>query len=125
MYLESTPAGRSLIPQVRYPPTAVLTRRDSQRKCQQVLSDSTSSTGIRLTFLLLIISFIFVLCTLPTSIHSFIADFLPEYNSTKRWQITQLCLTLLMYLNHTVTNKSSIRYILLFFDFRSISFSIV
>ena len=70
-----------------------------------MITDSTSSTGIRLTCLLITISFIFVLCTLPISIRLLIADYLPSQKSTTRWQITQLCLTLLMYLNHTVRKK--------------------
>ena len=64
--------------------------------------DPTSATGIRLTCLLLIISFIFVLCTLPISIRSLVSEYLPSQKSTVRWQMTQVCLTLLMFLNHTV-----------------------
>ena len=75
------------------------TSRSSEQK---VSSNSNSSTGIRLTCLLLTISFIFVLCTLPISIRLLIADYLPAQKSTIRWQLTQLCLTLLMYFNHTV-----------------------
>ncbi|CAF0929370.1 unnamed protein product [Adineta ricciae] len=64
--------------------------------------DPTSATGIRLTCLLLIISFIFVLCTLPISIRSLVSEYLPSQKSTMRWQMTQVCLTLLMFLNHTI-----------------------
>ncbi len=99
--IESSPAGRSFIPHGRTYHNG-LTKNCFQPKSQQILFDSTSATGIRLTCLLLIISFIFVLCTLPISIRLLISDFFPEYKSTTRWQITQLCLTLLMYLNHTV-----------------------
>ena len=95
--LESTPAARSF---TQHP-----TQR-SQNKSQQLLFDSTSATGIRLTCLLLIISFIFVVCTLPISIRSILADLLPEVRSTSHWQLTQLSLTLLMYFNHTVTRLS-------------------
>ncbi|UJR27095.1 hypothetical protein I4U23_008395 [Adineta vaga] len=69
---------------------------------QKPSSDPTSAAGIRLTCLLLIISFIFVICTLPISIRSLIAEYLPSQKSTARWQIIQLCLTLLMFLNHTI-----------------------
>jgi hypothetical protein len=99
--LESSPAGRSFIPHGRTYHNG-LKKVGFQQKSQQILFDSTSATGIRLTCLLLIISSIFVLCTLPTSIRALVADFLPAPKSTMRLQITQLSLTILMYLNHTV-----------------------
>jgi len=99
--IESSPAGRSFIPHGRIYHNSV-NKNGFQQKSQQILFDSTSTTGIRLTCLLLIISFIFVFCTLPISIRALIAGFFPEYKTTTRWQVTQLCLTLLMYLNHTV-----------------------
>ncbi len=43
-----------------------------------------------------------MICTLPISIRLLIADYLPSQKSTTRWQITQLCLTILMFLNHSV-----------------------
>ncbi|CAF4348285.1 unnamed protein product [Adineta steineri] len=61
------------------------------------LYDPTSATGIRLTYLLLLISFTFVVCTLPISIRPLIVDYLSSFKSTKRWRITQDCLTLLMF----------------------------
>lgn len=79
-----------------------LRKNNSQQKSQQLPFDSTSATGIRLTCLLMIISFIFVLCTLPVSIRALFARSIPDEKSTTRWQITQLCVTLLMYFNHTV-----------------------
>ncbi|CAF3979480.1 unnamed protein product [Adineta steineri] len=69
---------------------------------QKNLFNSTSATRIRLTYLLLLISFTFVVCTLPISIRPLIVDYLPSFKSTKRWRITQDCLTLLMFLNHAV-----------------------
>ncbi len=99
--IESSPAGRSFIPHGRIYHNSV-NKNGFQQKSQQILFDSTSTTGIRLTCLLLIISSIFVLCTLPTSIRALVADFLPAPKSTMRLQITQLSLTILMYLNHTV-----------------------
>jgi hypothetical protein len=78
-----------------------------QNNKQKILSDSTSSTGIRLTCLLLIISFIFVICTLPISIRLLIADYLPSQKSSTRVQIAQLSLTLLMYFNHTVMKEKN------------------
>ncbi|CAF1218452.1 unnamed protein product [Adineta steineri] len=73
-----------------------------QNTNQKTLLDPTSATGIRLTCLLLLISFIFVVCTLPISIRPLIVDYLPSFKSTKRWRITQDCLTLLMFLNHAI-----------------------
>ncbi|CAF3177198.1 unnamed protein product [Rotaria socialis] len=67
---------------------------------QKHLFGPISATGIRLTCLLLIVSFIFVICTLPISIRSLIAKYLPSQRSTAHWQIIQVSLTLLMYLNH-------------------------
>lgn len=108
--LESSPAVRSI------------SQTNKQRLChspvnnnifleqnnkQKILSDSTSSTGIRLTCLLLIISFIFVICTLPISIRLLIADYLPSQKSSTRVQIAQLSLTLLMYFNHTVMKEKN------------------
>jgi len=102
-FLESTPAGRS---SSQINKQRIYHNKSSeQNNKQKILSDSTSTTGIRLTCLLLIISFIFVICTIPISIRSLIVDFLPSQKSTTRWQITQLCLTLLMYLNHTVKKQ--------------------
>jgi hypothetical protein len=101
--IESTPAGRTFIPHSRTYHNG-LKRNGFPQKSQQILFDSTSATGIRLTCLLLIISFIFVLCTLPISIRALIADFFPKSKSSTPWQITQLCLTILMYLNHTVND---------------------
>ncbi|CAF1476854.1 unnamed protein product [Adineta steineri] len=69
---------------------------------QKNLFDPTSAIGIRLTCLLLLISFTFVVCTLPISIRPLIVDYLPSFKSTKRWRITQDCLTLLMFLNHVI-----------------------
>jgi hypothetical protein len=99
--LESTPGCRSFIPHGRTHHNGI-TKNGFQTKSQQILFDSTSARGIRLTCLLIVISFIYVTCTLPISIRLLISDFLPEQKSTSRWQITQLSLTVLMYLNHTV-----------------------
>ncbi|CAF1325971.1 unnamed protein product [Adineta steineri] len=73
-----------------------------QNTDQKKLFDPTSATGIRLTYLLLLISFTFVVCTLPISIRPLIVDYLSSFKSTKRWRITQDCLTLLMFLNHAI-----------------------
>lgn len=73
-----------------------------QQKSNQILFDSTSATGIRLTCLLLIISFIFVLCTSPMPIRFLTSHLFEEYHTTIRWQMSRNSLTLLMYLNHTV-----------------------
>ncbi|CAF3359947.1 unnamed protein product [Rotaria socialis] len=73
-----------------------------QQKSQRILFDSTTATGMRLTLSLLIISFIFVLGTFPVSIRLLILDNFPEQKKKSHWQITQLCLTVLMYFNHTV-----------------------
>jgi len=100
---ESSPAGRSYSHQLGKQ-HSICQRTARQNQAKKILADSTSSAGIRLTCLLLTISFIFVLCTLPISIRLLIADYLPTHKTTTRWQITQLCLTLLMYLNHTVRN---------------------
>jgi hypothetical protein len=113
--LESSPAGRSFIPHGRTYHNG-LKKVGFQQKSQQILFDSTSATGIRLTCLLLIISSIFVLCTLPTSIRALVADFLPAPKSTMRLQITQLSLTILMYLNHTVKIFLSFFYHEIFLD---------
>ncbi len=83
-------------------PNKFLEQNPKQKTNQKHLFDPTSATGIRLTCLLLIISFIYVICTLPISIRLLIADYLPSQKSTTRWQITQLCLTILMFLNHSV-----------------------
>ena len=107
LLLEPTPVGRSFISHGRVYHNR-LNKNSFQRKSERVLIDSTSATGIRLTWLLLTISFIFVLCTLPISIRSLIADFLPKHESTAYWQITQLSLTVLMYLNHTVMTFSAL-----------------
>jgi hypothetical protein len=93
-----------------------LRKNNSQQKSQQLPFDSTSATGIRLTCLLMIISFIFVLCTLPISIRALFSRSIPEANSTTRWQITQLCVTLLMYFNHTV------KYLFCFFSLEILFF---
>ena len=103
--LESSPAARSFNPQSRLYHHWI-NKNSPEKKSQQAFFDSTNATGIRLTCLLLIISFTFVLCTLPVSINALIAKILPEYRSTTRWQITQLCLTLFMYFNHTVSENS-------------------
>ena len=125
-FVESTPPGRSIIPPSgRYAPSPMVVRHYSPRKSPQVLHDSTSSTGIRLTVLLLIISSVFVLCTSPTSILRFIREDIPEYNSTKRWQSVQLAFTLLMYLNHTVKRPTTFCSSTNRSFFRSISFCIV
>ena len=102
--LESSPAVRSCnqINKQRIHHNTINNKFPEQKTNQNTLFDSTSATGIRLTCLLLIISFIFVICTLPISIRSLIGDHLPIQKSTRQWQITQLCLTILMYLNHTV-----------------------
>ena len=72
------------------------------------------------------ISFIFVICTLPISIRALISDFFPEYKTTTRWQITQLCLTLLMYLNHTVKDFFFCKILIeKYFIFRLILYFIV
>lgn len=73
-----------------------------QQKSQQVLLDPTSAAGIRLTCLLLAISFIFVLCTVPLCFRGFMADSLPKDGSTTKWRMIGICFRLLMYLNHTV-----------------------
>ncbi len=99
--LEITPAGRSFIPHSRIHNNR-LNKTGLQDKSQKILFDSTSATGIRLTCLLLIISFIFVLCTLPISIRSLMTDSRFDHKSTARWQIIHLSLTTLMYLNHAV-----------------------
>ncbi|CAF1036942.1 unnamed protein product [Rotaria sordida] len=99
--VESSPAARSFISHGRVYHNG-LNKNNFQQKSQQVLYDSTSATGIRLTCSLLIISFVFVLCTLPVSMRQLIADLFPEYKSTTHWQITGVSLTVLMYLNHTV-----------------------
>ncbi|CAF2808218.1 unnamed protein product [Rotaria sp. Silwood2] len=98
---ESTPATRSFIPHGRLYHNG-LNKNGFQRKSQRVLFDSTSATGIRLTCSLLVISFVFVLCTVPISIRSLITDLFPEYDSTAYWQLTRVILTSLMYLNHAV-----------------------
>ncbi|UJR22052.1 hypothetical protein I4U23_025120 [Adineta vaga] len=98
---ESSPAGRSFIPQSRLYHNG-LNKTNPERKSPQVPLDSTSATGIRLTCLLLVISFTFVLCTLPISINALFAKALSKYKSTTHWQIRQLSLTVLMYLNHTI-----------------------
>lgn len=103
-YLESSPIVRS-ISQVNKQRLTQSIANQSRTSEQKLAADSTSSTGIRLTCLLLTISFIFVLCTLPISIRLLIADYLPSQKSTIHWQLTQLCLTLLMYLNHTVETR--------------------
>ena len=103
--LESSPIARS-ITQVNKQRLNQSLINQSRSSDQKVSTDSTSSTGIRLTCLLLTISFIFVLCTLPISIRSLIADYLPSQKSTIHWQLTQLCLTLLMYFNHTVGERN-------------------
>ena len=95
--VESTPAARSFTSHRRSYRTR-LNRTPVQPKSRQILFDSTSATGIRLTCLLLIISFLFVFCTSPIPIR----HFFPENRSTMRWQITGLVLHLLMYFNHTV-----------------------
>ena len=92
---ESSPAARTFIPHGH--------RNPSQNKPAHGLCDSSSATGIRLTCLLLLLSFIFVLCTMPISIRLLVADFLPGHRSTSRWQIVHLILNLLMYLNHAVS----------------------
>ncbi|CAF3608406.1 unnamed protein product [Rotaria sp. Silwood1] len=101
--VESTPAPRSFISHGRLYHNG-LNKNGFQRKSQRILFDSTSATGIRLTCSLLVISFIFVLCTLPISIRHLLAEFIPGYRhtSTTYWQITQLILTILMYLNHAI-----------------------
>ena len=126
-FLESSPAARSssLINKQRVGHHAFLEQTNKQQVTQKILSDSTSATGIRLTCLLLTISFIFVICTLPISIRSLIADYLPSQRSTTRWQITQLCLTLLMYFNHTVRHRVFYLADHLRFSSRWHSFSIV
>lgn len=101
--LESSPAVRSVSQMNKQ--RVYHNKPFEQNNRQKTVTDSSSSAGIRLTCLLLIISFIFVVCTLPISIRSLIADYLPSQKSTVRWQITQLCLTLLMYFNHTVKEK--------------------
>ncbi|CAF0845291.1 unnamed protein product [Adineta ricciae] len=98
---ESSPAARSFNPQNRLNHHGI-NKNNPEQKSQQALFDSTSATGIRLTCLLLIISFTFVLCTLPVSINALVAKILPEYRSTTHWQITQSSLTLFMYFNHTI-----------------------
>lgn len=105
--LESSPMVRSTsqLNKQRICQSLANTSRSSE---QRVPSDTNSSTGVRLTCLLLAISFIFILCTLPISIRSLIADYLPQQKSTIRWQLTQLCLTLLMYFNHTVSEQEQI-----------------
>ncbi|CAF1229111.1 unnamed protein product [Adineta steineri] len=98
---ESSPAGRSFIQQGRIYHNG-LNKNNFQQKSQQVLFDSTSATGIRLTCLLLLISFISVLCTLPPSIRAFTADLRTPQESTVKWQIAELVTTTLMYFNHTI-----------------------
>ncbi|CAF0960676.1 unnamed protein product [Rotaria sordida] len=105
---ESVPAGRSssqIHKQHRTSQTArnniFIEHNNKQKTNQKKLFDPTNITGIRLTCLLLIVSFVFVLCTLPISIRSLIADYLSRQKSTERLQIMHVCLTLLMYLNHT------------------------
>ncbi|CAF0907989.1 unnamed protein product [Rotaria sp. Silwood1] len=104
---ESVPAGRSSsqIQKQRIshiPRNNIFIEHNNKRKTNQKnLFDPTNTTGIRLTCLLLIVSFIFVICTLPISIRSLLADYSSLQISTERLQTTQLCLTLLMYLNHT------------------------
>ncbi|CAF1135553.1 unnamed protein product [Rotaria magnacalcarata] len=98
---ESTPVGHGFMPHgqlchVRSSKTGF------QNKSQRVLFDSTNATGMRLTLSLLIISFVFVLCTFPISIRSLIIDIFPGQNKKSHWQIAQLCLTILMYFNHAV-----------------------
>jgi hypothetical protein len=112
--IELTPAGRSFIPHSRIC-NHRLNKNGIQEKSHQILFDSTSATGIRLTCLLLIISFIFVLCTLPISIRLLIAYFVPQYKTTARWQITQLSFRLLMYLNHTVKHEILIYFLIDFY----------
>ncbi|CAF3040291.1 unnamed protein product [Rotaria sp. Silwood2] len=104
---ESVPAGRSSS-QIHKQRISHIPRNNifnepinKQKKNQKNLFDPTNTTGIRLTCLLLIVSFIFVICTLPISIRLLVVDYLPLQKTTERWQITQLCLTLLMYFNHT------------------------
>ena len=116
--LESSPAGRSFSPHGRIYHNG-LKKGDFQQKSQQILFDSTSATGIRLTCLLLIISFIFVVCTLPISIRALISDLFPEKKSTIRWRIIQLILTTLMYFNHTVN------IFIFFFLYNSIFFRLI
>lgn len=47
---------------------------------------------------------------MPISIRLIIADYLPEEKSTTRWQLTQLCLTLLMFFNHAVMTSQTISH---------------
>lgn len=112
--IELTPMGRSYTPHARTYQSAS-NKTTHQPKSNQILFDSTSATGIRLTCLLLIISFIFVLCTSPMPIHFLLQRLIGEYKSTSGWQFTRIFFSLLMYLNHTVihvlnkfTDKSSI-----------------
>jgi hypothetical protein len=105
MFVESSPIGNrsSFINRQRiYRHTCPEQTKKKPMSSKNHLN-SASATGIRLTCLLLLISFVFVICTLPISIRLLVADFLPTSKSTKRWQITQLCLTLLMFFNHTVS----------------------
>ena len=101
--IELTPVGRSYTPHTRTYQSG-LNKTTHQPKSNQVLFDSTSATGIRLTCLLLIISFIFVLCTSPMPIQFLFERLFGEHKSTFRWQFTRAFFTLLMYLNHTVTH---------------------
>ena len=105
--LGSTPVGRSFISHGGMYHNR-LNKNPFQRRSERVLIDSTSAAGIRLTCLLLIVSFIFVLCTLPISIRSLTADFFPKHGSTARGQTIQLSLTVLMYLNHAVMTFSGL-----------------
>ena len=126
-FQESTLAGRSSNNRRRsHHPS--LSKLSVQQKSKQVLFDPTSVAGIRLTCLLLAISFIFVVCTSPVSIRRFLSDLLPKDQSATKWRMTGICFHLIMYLNHTV-RKTNIKWEYLF-DllsdiYRSILFSIV
>ncbi|CAF4137258.1 unnamed protein product [Adineta steineri] len=91
---ESSPADR--------PYSQTNNEMTEQNTNQKGLFDPTSTTGMRLTCLLLLVSFTFVVCTLPISIRPLTVDYLSSFKSTKRWRITQDCLTLLMFLNHSI-----------------------
>ena len=72
------------------------------KSLRKMLFASKNATRMRLTSLLLIVSFVFVFCTIPISIRSLISKQLFKNRSTTQWQLTEVCFALLMYLNHTV-----------------------
>ena len=116
LFLESCPAGRSstLHNKQRIYRPSYLDHGKQQKRRFTTLPDSTNPTNIRLTCLLLLISLIFVVCTLPISIRLIIADYLLSQKSTARWQMTQLSLTMLMFLNHTVHEQISYFHFIFF-----------